>query len=59
MSPTMRGSKHYRFLTQYMERLPIRRISFTTPAPERARLEAELQQLYAEGKLAPLRERIR
>jgi len=55
----MRGSKHYRFLTQYMERLPIRRISFTTPAPERARLEAELQQLYAEGKLAPLRERIR
>ena len=29
---------------------PIRRISFTTPAPERARLVAELQQLYAEGK---------
>ena len=29
---------------------PIRRISFTTPAPERARLVAELQQLYAGGK---------
>lgn len=29
---------------------PIRRISFTTPAPERARLVAELQQLYSEGK---------
>jgi len=28
----------------------IRRISFITPAPERARLGAELQQLYAEGK---------
>ena len=31
-------------------RFPIRRISFTTPAPERARLVAELQQLYSEGK---------
>ncbi|MCK9565516.1 MAG: hypothetical protein M0Q43_05645 [Methanothrix sp.] len=28
----------------------IRRISFTTPAPERARLGAQLQQLYADGK---------
>ena len=34
--------------------LPIRRISFTTPAPERARLGAELQQLYAEGKHAEI-----
>ena len=35
-------------------RLPIRRISFTTPAPERARLGAELQQLYAGGKHADI-----
>jgi hypothetical protein len=34
--------------------LPIRRISFTTPAPERARLGAELQQLYADGKHAEI-----
>ena len=34
--------------------LPIRRISFTTPAPERARLGAELQQLYAQGKHAEI-----
>ncbi len=33
-----------------LKQLPIRRISFTTPAPERARLVAELQQLYSEGK---------
>ena len=30
--------------------LPIRRISFVTPAPERARLGAELQELYGVGK---------
>jgi type I restriction-modification system DNA methylase subunit len=53
-SPTMRGGKHYRFLTQYVERLPIRRISFTTPAPERARLGTELQQLYAGGKFTEI-----
>ena len=50
----MRGGKHYRFLTQYVERLPIRRISFTTLAPERARLGAELQRLYADGKFPEL-----
>lgn len=31
-----------------------RRISFTTPAPERARLVAELQQLYADDKFAEI-----
>jgi len=31
-------------------RLPIRRISFTTPAEERARLGTELQDLYAQEK---------
>ncbi|TFH48507.1 MAG: hypothetical protein E4G89_06180 [Methanothrix sp.] len=35
-------------------RFPIRRISFTTPTPERARLGAELQQLYADGKYAEI-----
>ena len=39
-----------RWFSQDVIRLPIRRISFTTPAPERARLGAELQQLYAGGK---------
>jgi len=34
--------------------LPIRRISFTTPAEERARLGAELNDLYAQGKHAEI-----
>ena len=38
----------------HLVNLPIRRISFTTPAPERARLGAELQQLYADGKHAEI-----
>ena len=37
---------------------PIRRISFTTPAPERARLGAELQELYAAGKYAEILARV-
>ena len=37
-----------------MSQASIRRISFTTPAPERARQGAELQQLYAEGKHAEI-----
>jgi len=41
---------YYEYFSKTMERLPIRRISFTTPAPERARLGAQLQQLYADGK---------
>jgi hypothetical protein len=45
---------YLRLKSQYVSRLPIRRISFTTPAPERARLVAELQQLYAEGKHAEI-----
>jgi len=43
-----------RFFSQDVIRLPIRRISFTTPAPERARLGAELQQLYTDGKHAKI-----
>ncbi|HPS91086.1 MAG TPA: TaqI-like C-terminal specificity domain-containing protein [Methanothrix sp.] len=34
----------------HLTRLPIRCISFSTPAPERARLGAELEQLYADCK---------
>ncbi len=34
----------------FLGEIPIRRISFTTPAEERARLGAELQDLYAAGK---------
>jgi hypothetical protein len=43
-----------RFKRVYLANLPIRRISFTTPAPERARLGAELEQLYADGKTADI-----
>ncbi len=46
------------YFSKTLERLPIRRISFTTPAPERARLGAELQQLYAEGKHAEILARV-
>jgi hypothetical protein len=45
---------YYEYFSKTMERLPIRCISFTTPAPERARLGAELQQLYADGKHAEI-----
>jgi type I restriction-modification system DNA methylase subunit len=45
---------YYEYFSKTMERLPIRRISFTTPAPERVRLGAELQQLYAESKFAEI-----
>jgi len=38
----------------HLVNLPIRRISFTTPADERARLSADLQQLYAEDKFAEI-----
>ena len=46
---TLQGSYSHTYPKQVRD-FPIRRISFTTPAPERARLVAELQQLYAEGK---------
>jgi hypothetical protein len=45
---------YYEYFSKTMERLPIRRISFTTPAPERARLGAEMQQLYANDKHAEI-----
>ena len=35
---------------EYLYKLPIRRITFTTPAEERARLGAQLQDLYAQEK---------
>jgi Type I restriction-modification system methyltransferase subunit len=47
--PIKRGG-YFTFSSTYLAEIPIRRISFTTPAPERARLVAELQQLYDEGK---------
>jgi type I restriction-modification system DNA methylase subunit len=34
--------------------IPIPKFNLTTPAPERARLEAELRQLYADGKHAEI-----
>jgi len=37
---------YLRFFTQYMERLPIRRIAFVTPKEERARLVEEGKNLY-------------
>ncbi|MEI6103765.1 MAG: N-6 DNA methylase [Methanothrix sp.] len=47
---TERRGGYFEFLGQSITQLPIRRISFTTLAPERARLGAQLQQLYAEDK---------
>ena len=34
----------------YLKQLPIRRISFTTPEPDRARLVAEMKAHYQAGK---------
>jgi len=42
----------------YLKKLPIRRISFTTPAPERAQMVTKLQQLYAEGNRAEILARV-
>ncbi|MDD2835374.1 MAG: TaqI-like C-terminal specificity domain-containing protein [Methanothrix sp.] len=50
---TLQGSYSHTYPKQVRD-FPIRRISFTTPAPERARLGAELEQLYAEGKHADI-----
>ena len=43
-----------RWFSQDIIRLPIRRITFTTSTPERARLGAELQLLYADEKHAEI-----
>ena len=48
----------FNFSAVFVEQTPIRRISFSTPAPERARLGAELQQLYADGKHAEILDRV-
>ncbi|HSN74397.1 MAG TPA: Eco57I restriction-modification methylase domain-containing protein, partial [Anaerolineae bacterium] len=45
-SPTMRGGRHYRFLTQYVEDLPIRAINFITNSDRRAQLATKGRALY-------------
>lgn len=40
---------YLRFFSQYMEQLPIRRIAFTTPPAERARLVEEAKRLYQDA----------
>ncbi|OPY48943.1 MAG: hypothetical protein A4E49_03314 [Methanosaeta sp. PtaU1.Bin112] len=50
---TLQGSYSHTYPKQVRD-FPIRRISFSTPAPERARLGAELEQLYADGKHAEI-----
>jgi hypothetical protein len=47
--PLKRGG-YYTFSSTYLANSPIRRIPFTTPEPERARLVAELKQLYESDK---------
>lgn len=42
----------------YLKQLPISRISFTTPAPERSRLVQELQELYTAGKFDEILTRV-
>ncbi|MGV8176012.1 MAG: Eco57I restriction-modification methylase domain-containing protein [Methanothrix sp.] len=49
ISPKIQGG-FFRYKKQYLEPLPIRRISFTTPVDERARQGSELKALYSEGK---------
>jgi len=48
ISPKLQGC-FFRYKTQYIEKLPIRRISFTPPEPERAAQVSELKDLYATG----------
>ncbi len=48
----------FNFSAIFVERTPIRRISFTTPAPERARLVQELQELYRSGKFDDILARV-
>ncbi|PDW02271.1 Eco57I restriction-modification methylase domain-containing protein [Candidatus Viridilinea mediisalina] len=48
IAPTIRGG-YYRYQSQYVKRLPIRRITFTTPAAERTALVAEGQRRYEAG----------
>jgi len=50
---TLQGSYSHTYPKQVRD-FPIRRISFTTPAPDRARLGTELQQLYAKDKHAEI-----
>ncbi len=50
---TLQGSYSHTYPKQVRD-FPIRRISFTTPADERARQGAELQQLYAQGESAEI-----
>ena len=54
--PSRKGRAELRSV--HIQHLPIRRISFTTPAEERARQEAELQDLYAAGKHAEILARV-
>jgi hypothetical protein len=54
--PAKRGRAELRSV--HLQHLPIRRISFTTPAPERARLGAELQEHYVAGKFEEILARV-
>ena len=49
ISSTKRGG-YFEYKPMYLEQLPIRRISFSTPEPERTRLGTELKALYQAGK---------
>lgn len=50
MLSTLRRGDYLRFFTQYVTQIPIRRITFTTPADERNTLANESMALYNEGK---------
>lgn len=49
ISPSVRGG-YFRYKTKYLEKLPIRRISFTTPKEEREKLVNELKERYQDEK---------
>ena len=53
ISSTKRGG-YFEYKPMYLQQLPIRRISFTTPESERTRIVAELKALYASGNFDQL-----
>lgn len=57
ISPKIQGG-FFRYKKQYIEPLPIRRISFTTPEFERHRRAEELKVLYHAGRVGEVLDRV-
>jgi len=57
ISSTKRGG-YFEYKPMYVQQIPIRRISFSTPEPERGFLVSELQGLYAAGRFDEILSRV-